>query len=73
MMQAQWIKLQVAAYGLRERLKREDGGISLEYGGVFIAAGLIVVVLVGAASGWGESIRDAIQTAIDDVLGAGGG
>jgi Flp pilus assembly pilin Flp len=69
MMQAQWIKLQVAAYGLRERLKREDGGISLEYGGVFIAAGLIVVAIVGAASGWGGQIEEAIQGAIDDVLG----
>jgi Flp pilus assembly pilin Flp len=71
MIQAQLIKLQVAAYGLRERLKREDGGISLEYGGVFIAAGLIVVAIVGAASGWGGEIRDAIQAKIDEVLGTG--
>ncbi|MFX0537455.1 hypothetical protein ACQBAT_00435 [Ornithinimicrobium sp. Y1847] len=47
--------------------RREAGQGSLEYLGVIIVAVMIVGLLIGAANGWGGSVRDAFQTAIEKV------
>lgn len=58
---------------LRQRLSREDGQGGVEYLGVVIAAALLVLVIVGAASGLGEKITGGISDKIDEVLDGGDG
>lgn len=59
-------------FGARDRLSREDGQGGVEYLGVVIAAALLVLVIVGAASGFGEQITSAIGEKIDSIISGGG-
>lgn len=52
------------------RLKCERGQGGVEYLGVVIAAALLVLVIVGAADGFGGKIVDGIEEQVEKILSA---
>jgi hypothetical protein len=57
---------------LRARAASEDGQGGIEYFGVVIAAALIVIAIVAAASGIGGDIVDEIQSKVQEIIDSGG-
>jgi hypothetical protein len=57
---------------IRARAGREDGQGGIEYFGVVIAAALIVIAIVAAASGIGGDIVDEIQDKVQEIIDSGG-
>ena len=72
MLQAQLIVTQYVLGGVSELFARlrddEEGQGSVEYLGVVIAGALIVLAIVGAASGWGGRIVTAIGEQIENII-----
>jgi len=62
-------KLQVFAQSLSDRLSEEEGQGSVEYVGVVIAAALIVLVIIGAASGLGGQLLSGLSRRIGEIAG----
>jgi len=56
---------------LSERLRREEGQGSIEYLGVVIAAALIVLAIIGVATGIGDDIAGGIGDKVTEILGSG--
>lgn len=55
---------------INARLRSEKGQGGVEYLGVVIAAALLVLVIVGAANGFGQSIVDGITDKIQEIIGS---
>lgn len=56
---------------LRARATDDEGQGGVEYLGVVIAAALLVLVIVGAADGFGGEIVDGIRDKVQEILDAG--
>jgi hypothetical protein len=52
-----------------DRLRAERGQSSVEYLGIVVVAATLVLVLIGAANGWGSSITAAIGQRISSIAG----
>ena len=59
----------VALQALTGQLRSDRGQSSVEYLGIVIVAAVLVAVLITAATGWGEQIREAISRTISDLSG----
>lgn len=58
--------------GATERVRRDERGQgAIEYMGVIIVVAVILVIVIGAASGWGGDIIGAIGERIQEVISAG--
>ncbi len=56
---------------IRARASDDEGQGGVEYLGVVIAAALLVLVIVGAAEGFGGDIVDGIRDKVQEILDAG--
>lgn len=52
-------------------LRREEGQGSTEYAGAIVIAALLIAAFIGAASGFGETIKGAAEEAINKIVGKG--
>lgn len=51
--------------------RRESGQGTIEYVGIAVVIGLMVVVLLGAASGWGNELRGQVSDLITNITERG--
>lgn len=51
--------------------RRESGQGTIEYVGIAVVIGLMVVVLLGAASGWGSSLSSQVSDLITNITERG--
>lgn len=64
-----FVKLQVLARSLADQLADDEGQGSVEYVGVVIAAAIIVLAILAAASGLGSQIVGGLTRRIGEVAG----
>lgn len=51
--------------------RRESGQGTIEYVGIAVVIGLMVVVLLGAASGWGSELSSQVSDLITNITERG--
>ncbi len=54
---------------LTKLTEAEEGQNSIEYAGMIAVAGIIIGVIVGAASGWGDALVAKISDVISNIGG----
>jgi Flp pilus assembly pilin Flp len=67
------VQLQTLAHGLKEnlaeRMRRDDGAVSIEYVGVVVIVAAIIVAILGQATPIGNKLAQGINKQIDKILG----
>lgn len=51
--------------------RRESGQGTIEYVGIAVVIGIMIVALLGAASGWGGDLRDHVGNLIENITERG--
>lgn len=63
------VNVQLAAMRAVDRVRRSDdaGQSSAEYAGIVLVAVAILVVLIGASEGWGETIEGIVDEQLKKI------
>lgn len=70
MIQDKFLALQVLASMYVDRIRKSEAGqASAEYAGIIFVAVILVMVLIGAASGWGDTLVTKISDKLDSISG----